>query len=154
MVAISLDLNVTYSVFWSLVSFREAPWWVLVYYVWAIITNWRGSCATSICFTTYKFTLSYPYMSSLSYCEILLIRFICIYCTLSTKNTSFYYALLLIITELCLSQKIRINCFVIFCNIIFFCRQVLLRPPESLNCLHKTIIERRGYIRGQTIVVR
>ena len=40
--AIALDLNVTYSVLRSLISFREAPWYRLVYYVWAITTTWQG----------------------------------------------------------------------------------------------------------------
>ena len=40
--AIALDLNVTYLVLWSLISFQEAPWYCLVYYMWAITTTWRS----------------------------------------------------------------------------------------------------------------
>ena len=80
---------------------------------------------------------SYQYMSALSYHEIHLIRFICRYCIFIYKNMSFYYVLLIIITKLYLSHKFLIKWFVILCKIMFCCRQVHLRPPESFNCWHK-----------------
>ena len=40
--AIALDLNMVYSVFLSLISFLEAPWYGLVCYVQSIITKTRG----------------------------------------------------------------------------------------------------------------
>ena len=46
------------------------------------------------------------------------------------------------------------NCFVMLCTIMLWCRQVNLKPFESIGQLHRENIERRGYIRGQTIVVR
>ena len=82
MFEIVLDLNVTYSVLRLLIWFREAPWYLLVDYVQAITTAWRGLCATSIRFTISKVTGSYHCMSALSYHEIHLMRFICSYCTL------------------------------------------------------------------------
>ena len=71
-----------------------------------------------------------------------------------TTNTQFYYVSILFITKLYLSHKFRINCFVIFCNTMFCCRQVHLRPPESFNHRHKANIEIHGSIRGQLIVFR
>ena len=65
-----------------LISFWEACWYGLIYYMWDIITTWRGTCATCIRFTIYKTTMSYQYMSALWYCKIHLLRFISCYCTL------------------------------------------------------------------------
>ena len=65
-----------------------------------------------------------------------------------------YYVSLLITTKLCLSHKFRIDCFVIFCNIFFCCRQVYLLPPKRFDYQHKANIETQGYIRGRPIVVR
>ena len=47
-----------------------------------------------------------------------------------------------------------INLFVIFCNKMFCCRKVHIRPPKSFDHQQKGSIERRGYIRGRLIVVR
>ena len=44
---ISLDLNVVSSILQLLISFLEAPWQGLVYYVLAINTAGRGRCVTS-----------------------------------------------------------------------------------------------------------
>ena len=81
MFEISLDLNVTYSVLRFFISFREAPWYSLVHYMWAITTTWWGSCATYIRFTISKVAVSYKYMSFLRYSEIHLLRFINCYFT-------------------------------------------------------------------------
>ena len=48
----SLDLKVKYSVYLFLISFWEAPWSGLVYYVQNITKTWQGYCAASIQFTT------------------------------------------------------------------------------------------------------
>ena len=53
-----------------------------------------------------------------------------------TKNTLFYHVLLLTIRTLCLSHKLWINFFVMFCNIIVRCRQVYLRPTNIFNHQH------------------
>ena len=65
-----------------------------------------------------------------------------------------YFDIQKIIKQLYLSQKFRINFFVILCNIMFFFRQVHLRPPKSFYHRHKANIEIWVSIRGQTIVVR
>ena len=46
-----------YSVLRVLISFKEAPWYSLVYYVWSITSTWRSKCATSIWFTISKVTV-------------------------------------------------------------------------------------------------
>ena len=61
--AISLELNMTYSVLRLLISFREYPWYSLFYYMRAICTYQQGQCATYIWFKTYSVPLSYQYMS-------------------------------------------------------------------------------------------
>ena len=73
---------------------------------------------------------------------------------LFTTNVSFYYVSLLISKKLYLSQKSRINFFVIFCNKMFCYIQVHPRPPKSFDHQHKANIERQGYIRDKLIVVR
>ena len=77
---------------------------------------------------TFKFTVSYQFMSALRYRNIHLIRFICSYCTLSTTNMSFYYALLLIITKNLLISQIS-NQFL--CNIL--CHTFLLQTSTYTN---------------------
>ena len=72
----------------------------------------------------------------------------------STINTSFYYVLLLIITKLYLSHRIRINFFVIFFNTVFCCRQWHLWPPRSFNHRQKSNIEGGGSIRGRPIFLK
>ena len=71
----------TYSVLQFLISFQEAPWRSLFYYIWAITTTWRSKCATSIRFKISKFTVSYQYISDLWYRGIHLMVFISCYCT-------------------------------------------------------------------------
>ena len=73
----------------------------------------------SIRFTTYKVRASYQYMYALSYREIKLIRFICSYCIFIYNKYAILLCFLLITKTLYLSQKFRINCFVIFYNTIF-----------------------------------
>ena len=80
MLELPLYLNVTYSVLLLLVSFREAPWSVLIYYVWYITTTWQEFFATSIWFTTYIVTVSHRYMSALCYHKIHMMRYICSSC--------------------------------------------------------------------------
>ena len=82
MLEIALDLNVTYSVLRFLISFREVPWYGLVYYLWDITTTSQSKSATSILLTIYKVTVSYQYMCASFYREIHLLRFINKYCTL------------------------------------------------------------------------
>ena len=82
MLEIALELNITYSVLRSLISFQEVPWYSLVYNLWAITKTWQSKCATSILFTISKVTVSYQYMCSSFYCKIHLQRFISGFCTL------------------------------------------------------------------------
>ena len=63
----------------------------------------------------------------------------------------FYF---LIITELCLSHKFRINYFVIFPKTFFRCRQVNIPPPKIAYSPHTSNIEIWISIRGQKIVVK
>ena len=67
MLEISLDLNVKGSVLRLLISFQEAPWYGLVYYVRAITTTLRGLWSASIRFTISEATVSYQYISALCY---------------------------------------------------------------------------------------
>ena len=143
MLAIALDLNVKYSILRSLISFQEAPWQGLVYYVGAITTNWRCLCATFIKFTTYKVTVSYQYMSSVCYREIHLLRFMCSCCNLIYNECINLLCLVINHHTTLLIKKFRINLFVIFCNTIFRFRQVHVRPFESFNHQHKVNIKRR-----------
>ena len=120
----------------------------------SITTTWKGSCATSIRFTSSKVMMSYQYMSALCYREIHMIRFIFRYFIFIYNEYVNLLCFLLIITKLYLSHKFRINLFMILCNIIFRCRQVHIGPPESFNRRQKANIERRGSIRDWLIVVR
>ena len=143
MLEIYLELNVTYSVLWLLISFQEAPWYVLFYYVWTIITTWRSKCALFIRFTISKVTASYQYMYALCYCKntpVGVHKLLLYFDIQQIRNfIMFHY---FFITELCLSYKFWINLFVIFCNTIIRCSQVHLRPPESADLQHTVNIER------------
>ena len=137
-----------------LISFREVPWYGLVYYMWANITTWWGQCATSIWFKISKFTVIYQHMSSSCYCEIHWLCLFIVVVFLSKINTSFYYFSLLIIIKFYFSQNVWMNYLVIFCNRFFCYRQVHLRPPKIFDHLHNANISVWVYIRGRAIVVR
>ena len=87
-------------------------------------------------FTIHIPTVSYKHFSYLCYREIHLLGSFAAILLRSTRNTSFYYVLFVIITEICLSQKIRINSFVIFSNTVFCCRQVNLLPSKRFYFPH------------------
>ena len=76
---IALDQKMLLSVFSLLISSWKAPWYGIVYYMWAINTTWRNKCATFIRFTTFTVKVSYQYTCSSCYCEIHLLRLISCY---------------------------------------------------------------------------
>ena len=107
----------------------------------------------SIRFLINKVTENYQYMSALSYRDIQLLIWICLYCIIIFKHTSYYYVSLLITTNIYLSEIFWIKFFCYIFNIIFCFRQVHLRSFENFKSRHNTNIKRLGSIRSRPIVV-
>ena len=122
--------------------------------MWSIITTWWSKCDPYIWFTTSSVTVSYQYVSDLCYFEIRLLRLSASIELWSTHNTWFYYVLVFIVTKNVLYNKLGINSFVIFCNTIIWCIQVILVPIKSVDLQHKANMDTREFIIDRFIVVK
>ena len=141
--AITLDLIMVSSVFWSLISFLEAPWWYLVCYVQATATTTRGLFVTYFLYTFIITMVSYQYFSYLYYLEIHLLRYICCYCPLTYGNSVIF-----IMFNFTLSHNFSFFTNILFVHFWYFRTQLSCsrqRNPKVSIFNHQQQVQKLGY---------